>query len=162
MTPCNLTQLAVTFDGGGEGAGNQLGLLTLWNVGPTICVLDAPVGLVALAASGRPLPQVAPMQSAPASPPLVLPARTPAPGADVQPGDGPVGAAISIRGEYRDDPYAPDGMCTTAHEVRPASWKVYIGKTSITVPNTSTNPMTGINGIEGCRGAIAAEPQSRY
>jgi hypothetical protein len=168
LASCRLRGLRAGFTGAQPGAGNIVGVITLRNPAADACRLDHTVQLLGLDSAGVPVLQRATLQSPPASPPVVLRARTvaPAPGSAPPSGttivSGTTIAAITIAGEYRDEASRKDGLCAPQDEVIPASWKVTMNGQSTVVPNLDRHGPDGPGRIEACLGAFHTAPQSSY
>jgi hypothetical protein len=156
---CLLSQLRATFTGAEPGAGNIIAAIDLWNPGAVACQLDHPVLLLALDAAGHPAHRATVLRSAPTSPSLVLTERTAAPSPGSEVAAGHTTAVVLVIGDYRDGP-APDGSCPPGDEVRPASWKLTLGRESILVPNSNPHSPNGPGGAEACLGAFHVHDQS--
>ncbi len=156
---CRIKDLAVAFVGGGPGAGNIIGLISLRNISPVPCLLDRPVTLLGLDATSTPVLATAILRSEPASPALLLTARTPAPPRGVATPPGQTIAAVVIAGEYRDGP-APNGMCPRQDEVTPKYWRVTLDAETVVVHNADPGGANGPGSIEACLGAFHTQPQS--
>ncbi|MDX6230869.1 MAG: hypothetical protein QOI76_4259 [Frankiales bacterium] len=159
LPSCVLSQLRAAFAGAEPGAGNIIAAITLRNPGPAPCRLDRPVLLRGLDASGHAVRQSMALQSAPASPVLVLTARTLVPAAGSYAASGHTMAVVPIVGEYRDGPSA-DGRCPAGDEVRPVSWELTLGGQSTLVPNSNPHAANGPGGVEACLGAFHTAQQS--
>jgi hypothetical protein len=156
---CSLHQLAVSYRGGGKGAGNAFGSVVIRNVSSTSCALAGKVAVTPLdrrgqlvaVASGEPLEVTVPSQGIDLTPN----ARAPIAGQNLP--AGMVEASVVLSAEYRDDPGAPDGMCAAANEVQPAVWRVAFLGGTLTVENRDPDALTdegAVASLSACRGSF--------
>jgi hypothetical protein len=150
---CTDRELAITFSGGGAGAGNDFGALYLRNVSADPCTLVGPIHVVGTDKGGTHVTSVLTV-TVPAG--LMLTPRSSADPSRGQPPLGEVAAQIQMAAEYRDDPSSPNGLCDV-HWVIPAAWLVSLSSGSTSVPNASPNsapdPFTN---LVTCRGNVGA------
>jgi hypothetical protein len=116
---CQPHALALSYYGGGPGAGNDVGTVVIANTSGSACTIAGPVRLVGLSAAGRPDTNDI---SAAVAPNMVLTAHGTFPAVGYGFPAGLTDAALTLIAEYRDDP--PGGGLCTAHEVIPASWRL--------------------------------------
>lgn len=151
--PCTAPQLALQYLPGGAGTGNDFGQLVLRNTSGGWCALGA-LRVTGRDARGQ---DVTPTVAVPAGPLTDLSPHA----AAERPGSAPVAgqsvAIVQLIAGYRDDPTAPNGMCTP-HWVIPATWRVTVGGGTLTVRNAQAKDgrPPGAAGLITCRGAFRA------
>jgi hypothetical protein len=156
---CRAGQLRLDYRAGGEGAGNDFGLIMFRDVAPAPCRLAGRLGITGLNAAGQAVTSTA---TAFFAAPGVLSPDT----ARVWDGAGAPPASMVyswlLVAEYRDDPAAPGGLCP--HQVIPVAWRVRLpGGFVVTVPNADTgSPFGGLAGLVTCRGRLGALSEAMF
>jgi hypothetical protein len=116
---CTQNQLAVTYKGGGAGAGNDFGTIAVRDISPLWCSLSGPLSVVGLDRTGRPVTQTVTVA---VTQPFILSPNTPAPPHGQRAPFSDIEANVLLAAEYRDGPQ-PNGLCDTK-QVIPAYWQV--------------------------------------
>lgn len=151
---CRPNQLVGQFIAGGLGTGNQFAEILVRNVSPSACSLQGSVGFSGIDAHGERIAGVR-MNQPETLRSVTLPPATPA----VPPGVAPASDAylvMYLMGAYRDDPNAPNGLCSVANEITPSQFVTSIGDVSIHVVNDDRAGIS-FKSLEGCHGAILGE-----
>jgi hypothetical protein len=158
---CRSRQLALTYLGGGAGAGNDFGSLAIRDISPVPCRLAGPLTITGLSSAGR---RVTVTVTAPVTGPAILSPGARA-GRDGRPAASALAEAVTLIAEYRDDPKSPTGLCTP-HWVVPARWSVSLpGGGHLTGKNASPdNPVKLVpsGGFVTCRGKFASTGPANY
>lgn len=142
---CRSGDLGLAYLEGGEGSGNDFGTIIVTDLADSACQLSGPITLVGVDAAGQTVTQSV---TYPVAPGLILTPETAPSTAGQSSFSGDITAALRIGAEYRDDPSAPDGLCTD-HQVTPAAWVLTFGDGARTLPNNSER-----GSLETCRGEI--------
>ena len=154
---CQVTQLAGQFRAGSPATGNVTGEILLRNTSATACALQGKVDFYGVdaqgqrvAGSGMNQPMTLPLVVLPPNAPVLPPSVEATPGAYLE---------MFLIGAYRDDPTAPNGLCSAANEVTPAQLVISVG--SIIVRVTNYDAAGGhFPSMMGCYGRILGEGAS--
>jgi len=130
---CQITQLAGQFRAGSPATGNVTGGILLRNSSATACGVQGTVDFYGVNAQGQRVPGSGMYQPQTLAL-VVLPPNTPVlpPSVAVTPGAYLV---MSLTGAYRDDPTAPNGLCSATNEITPARLVLSVGSISVSVTN---------------------------
>jgi hypothetical protein len=157
---CNAGQLALTYLGGGEGAGNDFGTLLIRDTSARPCTLTGPLTVTGLGSGGRPDTSTGRDQLAGTAvlTPAAGPVRWRPPGTLAGTRPGELTGAIALMSEYRDGPARVDnGLCEPLWVV-PATWRVTVpGAGALIVANADAeNParLVRSGGLVTCRGHL--------
>ncbi len=146
---CTLHDLAIDFEGGGAGAGNNFGSGIVRNTSATPCEIAGSVVAVGVDAHGK---VVTSSVSRELPRPTVLTTRT----TPLVNGQAPLGTnvlRITLVAEYRDDPAAANGICEV-HLVIPAQIRFTFDVGSFTAPNSPPTEMPDHRAFATCYGTI--------
>lgn len=156
---CRTAQLRLDYRAGGEGAGNDFGLIMFRDVARAPCRMAGRLAITGVNAAGQAVTSTA---TALFAAPGVLGPGT-ARARDTA-GAPPASMVYSwlLAAEYRDDPSWPGGLCP--HRVVPAAWRVRLpGRLAVTVPNAdSGSPFGGLAGLVTCRGRLGASGTTAF
>jgi hypothetical protein len=159
---CTAGQLALSYLGGGAGAGNDFGSVVVRDDSPRRCTLSGPLRLVGTSKAGRPVTQ--PVTFPVAGVAVLSPATGPV-SQRITVGGSPQSAArgafvgtLALQAEYRDGPANVDhGYCEPLWVI-PAAWRVTLPDGhALTVANADRlNPeFSGSSGgLVTCRGEL--------
>ena len=156
---CQAGQLRLDYRAGGEGAGNDFGLIMFRDVASAPCRLAGQLQITGVNAAGQAVTSTA---AASVATPGVLSPHT----ARIRDGAAAPPASMvyswSLVAEYRDDPASPGGLCT--HRVILAAWRVRLpGGFVVTVPNAdSGSPFGDLAGLVTCRGRLGASGTTAF
>jgi hypothetical protein len=156
---CRPAQLRLDYRAGGEGAGNDFGVIMFRDVASAPCRLAGRLAITGVNAAGQAVTST--VTASVAAPGVLSPHA-----ARVVDGAGAPPASMiygwSLIAEYRDDPASPDGLCT--HRVIPAAWRIRLpGGFVVTVTNTdSGSPFRGLSGLLTCRGRLGASGTAAF
>jgi hypothetical protein len=128
--PCRASQLTVTYRGAQPGAGNDLGSMVVADRSHWPCRLTGPLHVVGVNGAGHP---VTSNLTYPVAQQAVLSPGAPAIASQESLATSLAGW-ILLAAEYRDDPSAPNGLCT-AHYVIPATWRITLPGGVLSVRN---------------------------
>ena len=158
---CRVSQLALSFLGGGAGAGNDFATLVVRDRSDRACMLAGPIRVTGLNAAGRNVTDTIgfPVAGAAVLSPHAGPiTRTKRLGRLAGMAPGELAAALHLIAEYRDGPAKVDrGLCNPLWAV-PATWRVvFPGGSSLAVANADRyNPgLVPSGGFVTCRGRAA-------
>ena len=135
---CRISNLRLTYRGGGWGGGSDFGVIVITNRGPYACRLDGgTLTIRPLDAAGQVIATEARWTNTVRVRGLTLSGHGQPPASSATPPEGDRWASVLIAGDERDHSSSPDGLCPAKDEVTPASWRV-TGVVNVTVPNTDT------------------------
>jgi hypothetical protein len=141
---CAPAQLALTYRGGGLGAGNDFGSILFRDTGAGSCTLAGMVSATGLNAAG--IPVTATVTSAFAGPGALSPNAAPVPDGS-GPAPGELVYAWTFQAEYRDGPASVDNGYCQPDWVIPAAWRIALpGGAAVTVPNADPGNLYGGEG----------------
>jgi hypothetical protein len=157
--PCAAGQLALSYAGGGAGAGNDFGTLLIGDRSSRPCTLSGPLHVSGLDLAGRKVTATVGLRVTGVAvlSPGVGTTRTSQGGTvtGLRPGD--LTGVITLRAEYRDGPARVDhGLCVPLWVV-PASWRVTLADgTSLVVANVDRHDrgLVPSGGFVTCRGRL--------
>lgn len=154
---CQPGHLRLDYRAGGPGAGNDFGTIIVRDVAGTPCRLAGQLRVTGVGPAGRPVTNT--VTGSITGPGVLSPdAARSIDGAGSPPAD--LVYAWTLSAEYRDDPVAPNGLCT-AYWVIPATWRVRLpGGSYLTVPNADRGSpgraLTPSGGLVTCRGRLGS------
>jgi hypothetical protein len=160
---CTAGQLALSYLGGGAGAGNDFGSVVVRDDSPRPCTLTGPLRLVGTGKAGRPVTQ--PVTFPVAGVAVLSPATGPVSQRIIVGGSpqsavhGAFVASLALGAEYRDGPPSVDhGYCEPLWVI-PAAWRVTLPHgQALTVANADRFNPVGFGGSSGglvtCRGEL--------
>jgi hypothetical protein len=148
---CGIGQLALDYEGGGAGAGNDFGGVRIRDIGDEPCELVGPIRIVGVNRAGKP---VTTRLTYTVKPNLTLSPRA----AVVPPGQTPllpeITALLGLSAEYRDLGTAADGLCAN-NQIVPASWQLSFPDGTRTVANSSNDAgYPGFSSLLTCEGEL--------
>ncbi|GEM_PF-3389586 len=163
---CVPAQLALSYLGGGAGAGSDFGSVVVRDDSPRPCALAGPLRLAGTDPTGRLVTRtvVFPVAGAALLSPATGPVsqRVTTAGSPQAAARGAFVAILALAAEYRDGPASVDhGYCEPLW-ITPAGWRVTLPDgQSLTVPNA--DPFTSARfsrsgGLVTCRGELAGVP----
>jgi hypothetical protein len=160
---CARGQLALSYRGGGVGAGNDFGEIIFRDTAQQPCTLAGTVSVTGLNAAGGPV--TATVTSAFAGPRVLSPHAAPVP-AGGTPAPGELAYGWVLQAEYRDGPATVhNGMCQPDWVI-PASWLITLPRgATVVIPNADLRdpaPMTSGGGLVTCLGRLGAAGQPAY
>ena len=154
---CQQTQLAGQFRAGSPATGNTTGEILVRNTSTSACAMLGNVDFYGVDAQGNRIAGSG-MNGHVTLAPSILPPNTPTEPAGVEPTPGDY-LVMFLLGAYRDDPAAPNGLCSAANEVTPAQLALSVG--NITVRVTNYDAAGGhFPSMMGCHGMILGEGAS--
>src|ERR1700722_3922284 len=127
---CRSIDLDLAYAGGQPATGFFFAQVMIWNVGSESCRLEGPIRIVG---TYKGSPDTNALGYGVVANLVLTPRRDPGPLWSSPRGEE-VAAAIPIEAGYRDDPNAPNGLCST-HRIVPAAWSVSIDGVPRTVPD---------------------------
>jgi hypothetical protein len=160
---CTAGQLALSYLGGGAGAGNDFGSVVVRDDSPRPCTLSGPLRLVGTGKAGRPVtqrvtfPVAGVAELSPATGPVSQ--RITVGGSPRSAARGAFVGALALQAEYRDGPASVDhGYCEPLWVI-PAAWRVTLPDGyALTVANADRTNPPGFGGSSGglvtCRGEL--------
>jgi hypothetical protein len=160
---CTVGQLALSYLGGGAGAGNDFGSVVVRDDSPRPCTLTGPLHLAGTDKAGRPVTQQVTFPVAgvavlsPATGPVSQ--RITVGGSPQSAARGAFVAGLALAAEYRDGPASVDhGYCEPLWLI-PAAWRVTLPHgQALTVANADRYNPVGFGGSSGglvtCRGEL--------
>jgi len=160
---CTAGQLAISYLGGGAGAGNDFGSVVVRDDSPRPCTLSGPLRLVGTSKEGRPVtqPVTFPVAGAAVLSPATGPLRQriTTVGRPRSAARGAFVVALALQAEYRDGPAGVDhGYCEPLWVI-PAAWRVTLPDGhALTGANADRLNPAGFGGSGGglvtCRGEL--------
>lgn len=163
---CSTRQLALSYLGGGPGAGNDFGTVLVRDASPRACALAGPLMVTGLDGQGRPVTPAIRSQvvgETVLSPRVGKVTRQARTGdlAGLQPGQ--MVGLLELVAEYRDGPARVDGGICAPLWVVPAAWRIgFADGHALTVRNADPkNPvkLVASGGFVTCRGQLGlAQP----
>ena len=154
---CRTAVLALDYYSGGPATGNDGGIIRVRNTGTSPCELRGPVKLIGSDSGGVPDTQSLTYDVVAH---LVLTAQAARVPVGQSPPAGEVVALIELAAEYRDDPTAPNGLCS-ANRVIPAQWHLVFADAAVRrAPNVGGDPgYPEFASLITCRGQLGiAQP----
>ena len=159
---CTAAQLALSYRGGGFGAGNDFGLIIFRNTGAASCRLAGPVLITGLNAAGHPVTRTA--ASAFTDPGVLSPHAAPVPDFTAPP-SGELVYGWTLAAEYRDGPPSVDrGYCKPLWVI-PAAWRVVLASgTTFLIRNADPHNrgLASSGGLITCQGRLGSALRPSY
>ena len=156
---CTAADLGAAFLGTSQPGtgGTALGLVLLWDNSAGSCRLGGPVTVAGVDRAGKRVTMSVGF-SLPARPPVpLLSANGSGPDSN---GRFPAGEASASLLLTAAGAHPASGAPCTGHQVRPAAWRITVGKGSLTAPNSSnaSGPaLTASGGLVTCRGRLGGQ-----
>jgi hypothetical protein len=160
---CVRAQLALSYRGGGFGAGNDFGGIIISNTSARPCRLTGRARLTGLSSQGRPVTNTVAARIG--LPGVLSPLAAPIP-PHASPPPGELVYRWNLDAEYRDGPASIDrGYCQSLWVI-PATWRLVLpGAASFTIGNTdpsNNNPLSPSGGLVTCQGKLGADKILSY
>jgi len=151
---CSAGQLALSYLGGGPGAGNDFGTLLIRDISARPCTLKGPLQVTGLDGAGRPDTETVRDQVAGVT--VLSPRAIQRQGTAL----GELVGVLVLGAEYRDGPATVDNGSCVPLWVIPTSWRILVpGGQYLTVANAdraSPVKLVGSGGLVTCRGQLGA------
>jgi hypothetical protein len=147
---CTKAQLALTYLGGGAGAGSDSGTVVARNVSDQWCTFSGPALVVGLDRTARAVTQSV---TYPVTPFALSPGAGEPPHGQ-QPPANEIEANVVLSASYRDGPQ-PNGLCDTM-QIIPATWQLTLpGPVVLTVRNDDPqDPLPAFRQLITCQGQM--------
>ena len=154
---CRTAQLALSYLGGGAGAGNDFGTVVIRDVSSRPCTLTGPVLATGISQSGRAVTRTLRMnvRGTAVLSPDAGPVRWRAPGRLTGTRPGELAGLVTLAAEYRDGPADVDNGDCSPLWVIPATWRIGLPDGTLTVANAASVPLLSTSGgLVTCRGQL--------
>lgn len=159
---CTPAQLAVSYRGGGFGAGNDFGTIVFRDTSTTPCRLAGPVTVTGLNATGRAVTSTAAATFA--VPGVLSPGAPPIP-EHAAPAAGELAYGWTISAEYRDGPVSvSNGYCQPLWVI-PATWRITLaGGATFLIRNADPydRGLSPTGGLITCQGRLGSALPPSY